>query len=364
MIEFLVATVVTLVLLAGAFTLLGQLMNVSDSVVKMADMNQNLRVAADIIARDLTASAGGIPIGGLSLPGGAGCTVVGRPGPGLAAPPAPLGPQTFSNCTAGSMGVMPALSPGEQLGPTINGKVSDEITMISIDQNFAVNFVPVALAPTSIALYPAGCTPPGCNGWNVVVPATPSIAPTIGTPPAANPTAVGGGDIYMFSNAIGTALAVATGVNVVTNTITFASGDSLGLNQPNAAAGTLSSIGPGGVYPATNVYKIQMISYYLDNTMPGNPRLMRQVGNAPAMEMADRINFLQFSYDLSDGATTNVRDVLSLAPHSANEIRKVNISIAANSQTLAQQSDAAPRVLADSINTAITIRDLAYRNNY
>jgi type II secretory pathway pseudopilin PulG len=365
LIEMLVSTGVTVVFLAGAFTLLGQLTNVSDSIVKMADMNQNLRAATDIMARDLTGSAGGVPIGGIPLPSGAGCTVVNRPGPGLAAPPAPLGPQTFSNCSAGAMGVMPAISPGQQLGPTINGQVSDEVTMISIDQNFAVNYVPVFLLPTTIALVPAACAPPACTGWTLTVPGSPSIAPTMGSPAISNPTAVNVGDIYLFSNFHGMALGMVTAVAATTpGTITFASGDSLGLNQPNAAAGTLSSLGPGGAWPPTNVYKILMVSYYLDNTMAGNPRLMRQLENSPAMEMADRINFLEFSYDLSDGVTTNVRDVLSLAPHTPNEIRKVNISIAANSQTLAQQTSKAPRVLADSINTAVTIRDLAYRNNY
>jgi Tfp pilus assembly protein PilW len=357
-IEMTVAMGVGLLILGAAFTLLNQLIKMSETVVKIAEMNQNLRAGTDLIIRDLTNSAGGIPIGGVSLPGGAGCAVAKRPGPGLAAPPAPLGPQTFSNCAAGSMGALPAVSPGQQLGPTINTKTSDEITMISVDQSFAVANVPTALVPTTIAAHPAACTIATCTGWTLTVPAAPSIA-------AGSTTAVNVGDIYMFINTNGAALGYVTAVNSGANTITFDMGDPPALNQPRAAAGTLSSLGPGGVYPATKVYKILMVSYFLDNTQAGNPRLMRQLGDnaalAPALAVADGINFLEISYDLSDGATTDVRDVLSLAPHTPNEVRKVNLSIAANTQPL---SSGPRKIFVNDINTAVTVRDLAYRNAY
>jgi hypothetical protein len=355
-----IAMAVGLIVLGGAFMLLNQLVNVSASIVKMADMNQNLRAGTDLIVRDLTITAAGIPIGGVSLPGGAGCVAVNRPGP--ASPVV-----TFSNCTAGAappcldsapppMGALPAVSPGECLGPTINTKTSDEITMISVDQTFAVGNIPVPLVPTSITIQPAGCAPPSCTGWTLTLPAAPSIA-------AGSSTAVNVGDIFMFSNSNGTALGMVTAVNSGANTITFDNTDALSLNQPNAAAGTLSNLGPGGVYPTTNVYKISMISYYLDNSQAGNPRLMRQIGNATPLAVGDGINFLEISYDLSDGVTTDVRDVLSLTPHTPNEIRKVNVSTAANSQPV-PRSTGTPTIFVNSINTAVTVRDLAYRNNY
>ena len=347
LIEMTVAMGTGLVILGVAFTLLNQLIGVSESVVKIAEMNQNLRASTDLMVRDFTVAAGGIPIGGVSLPSGAGCTTVKRPGPVAAAP-------TFSNCAAGSMGVLPAISPGQGLGPTVNGKTSDEVTMISVDQRFAVANVPTALAPTIIAAHPAACTIATCTGWTLTVPAAPSIA-------AGSTTAVNVGDIFMFSNANGTALGMVTAVNSGANTITFDKADPLGMNQPNSVAGSLSNLGPGGVYPSTKVYKILMSSYYLDNSQAGNPRLMRQISNGAAMAVADGINFLQISYDLSDGATTDVRDVLSLAPHTPNEIRKVNLSIAANSQPL---SGGKRQIFVNTINTAVTIRDLAYRSNY
>jgi len=358
--ELMIAMAAGLIVLGGAFVLLNQLVNVSGSIVKIADTNQNLRAGTDLIVRDLTIAAAGIPIGGVSLPGGAGCVAVKRPGP---ASPA----VTFSNCATGAtppclssapslMGVLPAVSPGQCLGPTINTKTSDEITIISVDQTFAVANVPVPLVPTSITIHPAACAPPSCTGWTLTVPAAPSIA-------AGSTTAVNVGDIFMFSNSNGTALGMVTAVNSGANTITFDDTDALNLNQPNAAAGTLSNLGPGGVYPTTDAYKIYMVSYYLDNSQAGNPRLMRQIGNATPLAVADGINFLEISYDLSDGVTTDVRDVLSLAPHTPNEIRKVNLSVAANSQPVAR-STGTPTVLVNSINTAVTIRDLAYRNNY
>lgn len=347
LIELLIAMGMSLVLLSGAVTLFLQTRKVIESAVKTADMNQNLRAGADLMMRDLTVAAAGIPIGGVPLPSGTRCRAVTRPGP--ASPAA-----TFSNCTAGSMGVLPAISPGPGLGPTqYNGLHSDEITIINVDQTFAVSNVPVALAPTSITADPPGCTS-SCQGWILTVPAAPSIA-------AGSTTAVNVDDLFMFSNSNGAALGMVTAVNPTANTITFDNGDPLGLNQPNAAAGTLSNLRSGTpmVYPQTVAYKLLMTSYYLDTSKPGNPRLMQQIGNGTPMAVADGINFLDISYDLSDGVTTHVQEMLS--PHTPNEIRKVNLSIAANSQRLAH----GPRkMFVSAINTAVTIRDLAYRNNY
>jgi len=349
LVELLIAMGISLVLMSGAYTLFLQSRKVIESAVKTVDMNQNLRAGADLIIRDLKVAAAGIPIGGVPLPSGTGCRAVTRPGP--ASPAA-----TFSNCTAGSMGVLPAISPGQGMGPTqYNGQHSDEITMINVDQTFAVNNVPVALAPTSMTADPPGC-PSSCQGWILTVPALPSIA-------ADSTTAVNVGDIFMFSNANGAALGMVTAVNPTANTITFDNGDPLGLNQPSAAAGTPSNLRSGMpmVYPQTVAYKILMTSYYLDTSKPGNPRLMQQIGNGTPMAVADGINVLAISYDLSDGVTTDVQDVLSLMPHTPNEIRKVNLSIAANSPRL---SNGLRKIFVSTINTAVTIRDLAYRNNY
>jgi prepilin-type N-terminal cleavage/methylation domain-containing protein len=346
LIELLITLGIGLVLLGATFKLFIQSRKVMASTARITDMNQNLRGGAELLMRDLTIAAAGIPIGGVPLPGGTGCQAVKRPGP--ASPPA-----TFSNCAAGSMGVLPAISPGSGLGPTINGKTTDEVTMIAVDQNFAVNNVPVALAPTSITADPVGCTS-SCRGWILTVPASPSID-------AGSTTAVSVNDIFMFSNSNGAALGMVTAVNPTAHTITFDQGDPLSLNQPGAAAGTLSSLGPGGVYPQTLAYKIRMISYYLDNTQSGNPRLMQQIGNSTPMAVADGINALVISYDLSDGVTTDVRDVLSVTPHTPNEIRKVNLALAANSPPLVL---GLRKMFVSEIKTAVTIRDLAYRNNY
>src|SRR5437773_11034334 len=97
LIELMIAMGLSLTLLSGAFMLFLQSRKVIESTVKTADMNQNLRAGTDLMIRDLTATAGGIPIGGVPLPSGIGCRAVTRPGP--ASPVA-----SFSNCTAGSMG--------------------------------------------------------------------------------------------------------------------------------------------------------------------------------------------------------------------------------------------------------------------
>jgi Tfp pilus assembly protein PilW len=348
-----IAMALSLLVLGAAGSLFLQTRKIIEATVKMTDMNENLRAGTELMIRDLTNAAGGIPIGGVSLPGGTGCSAVKRPGPSSTT--------TFSNCTAGAMGVLPAIAPGQGLGPTINATSSDMITMISVDQTFAVNNVPVALQPTitghSATCTTASCGTASCSGWVLTVPATPSIA-------AGSTTAVNVGDLFMFSNATATALGMVTAVNPTAHTLTFDTGDPLSVNQPGAAAGTLRSFCSAGTYPlplAIAAYKIRLVSYYLDTSQSGNPRLMQQISTGTPLVVADGIHRLQISYDLSDGVTTDVRDVLSLPPHTPNEIRKVNLSIAATSQRLAS---GIRKIFVNDLNTAVTVRGLAFRNNY
>jgi len=165
------------------------------------------------------------------------------------------------------------------------------------------------------------------------------------------------GDLVMFSNSNGSAMGMVTDVDPTNNTIQFAIGDPLGLNQPAAESGTLPWLANAdGTYPPTVATKLTMISYYLDASDPSWPRLMRQEGASTPQPVALGITNLQVSYDLSDGVTVNVR-----SPATPNQIRKANLMISARSERRSRKSE---QFFTNTINTAITIRNLAYKNKY
>lgn len=336
LLEMLLAATLTIVMLGLAFMLTGQLLNISAEATSTSEMNQNLRAAADLISQDLTMAASGIPIGGLPLPSGANSNPVLRPGPSGADFPA-------------SYGVIPAVTPGYGLGPNQtfgdadteyqNGAEtnSDELTILAVDPlstiNECSNPAPIHSCPlTSVS----------------ATQATFDATTNMGT----GPEAISAGDLLMFENSNGAAVAMVTAVSG--HVVTMAAGDPLGLNQPTAAAGSLASIVGGS--PPTTAYRLEMISYYLNFANPALPALMRQYNDQAPMKVADGITGLQFTYDLSDGVTIDQRTVTQ-----PNQIRKVNFVISARSQNKSQKTQ---QYYTDTLATAVMIRNLEYRNRY
>jgi hypothetical protein len=130
-----VAMALSLMLFGVAMTLLDELYNVCDLASSEADVNQNLRVAVNIIARDLATTGGGIPLGGIPLPGGGGATPINRPGPGV------LGTNNFS--ASPNLNV---ITPGPGLGPPAGSTPlpTDEVTMITVNSSSQLNQSPLA----------------------------------------------------------------------------------------------------------------------------------------------------------------------------------------------------------------------------
>ncbi len=374
LVELMVAMAASLILLGAVFVLLGQLFTVSQSAANIADMNQNLRAGVDLIARDLTRASSGIPLGGIPLPSGAGSVGVFRPPNSLA--------QTFPTCT----GVYSAITPGPGLGPVVipGTPPTDAITLLTVDSTFMPSPAePAPLTFSSITGDPVGCSPSSCAGWiatiNTANPPMPAgFSVNLGTSPATfslNGTVVSQlnkGDLMMFSNSQGTALGVVTNYNPSNNTIQFdvdtGGYDPLRINQPAAASGTLWNLATppfSTTFPPTVAYKVLMISYYLDNSLPSGPRLMQAIDAAPPNPVATGINKLYFTYDLFEGTLNGVSDIINgllpVCSHSPNEIRKVNLQVAAASAPL---STNAKRYYVNQIVTGVTIRDLAYRNRY
>jgi prepilin-type N-terminal cleavage/methylation domain-containing protein len=363
LVELMVAMSLALLLLAIAFNLLDQLNNAADLAGTMAEVNQNLRAGANLVARDLTTAGGDIPLGGIPLPGGGtgstAATAVKMPGPSTCVSTG-VSPRYFNPGAGGNLAV---ITPGPGCGPTAGSgtfgtgtasSVTDVITVITIDPVSTLNMFP--LASMSYAADGSSAT----------------ITVNAGTNIASGVSQVVPGQLIMLENSSSCVLAVST-VNTTTNVITFNKGDAvndpLGFNQfpmtNGPTTGTIAQL--PAVAANTKARHLKMITYYLDTSKP--QRLMKLVGTGapllgtppttpsnPAQPVALGINVLQFSYDLSDGVTINVRSVAS-----PNLIRKVNLWMIATADHPSRKSR---KYYSNTIATSLVVQNLAFFNKY
>src|SRR5262249_33708754 len=137
---------------------------------------------------------------------------------------------------------------------------------------------------------------------------------------------------------------------VAGDTITFAGGDTLGMNQTAAAQGTLNwlrnqTTADATVVSATrsasSVSRIRMLTYYVDVTDPTSPRLMRQINAGTPMAVAFDVETFALNFDLASDVGTwayvemNPTDMTTTGgrcnPYacSPNAIRKANVTLTA-----------------------------------
>jgi len=315
MVELILAMVLTLLLLGVVFILFDRMYDLAETASAIAEANQNLRASINLIARDLTMSGTGIPIGGIPIPNGSGSSQVRRPGWGI-------------NYFPVASGVLSAITPGATLGPTVINQSTDEIHMIAVPPS--ATFVQVPLTAINAA------------GTQVSM--------------ATGPTGIALGNIVMLTNSLGSALGMVTGIDTVGHTISFDSADPLQLNQPTAAAGKIANLQSGGAYPTTIASQVAIITYYLDNSNPDAPKLMRQLDAFAANPVATSLAALRFTYDLSDGVTINQPTVAT-----PNQIRKVNIQVTGRSSQPLRRTH---QYFVNTMTTSVTVRNLAYQSRY
>jgi hypothetical protein len=163
--------------------------------------------------------------------------------------------------------------------------------------------------------------------------------------------------------------------------ITFGATDSLSLNIHSAVAGSaaaLSAFAPSPdtvpVAPATVLNtvatRVRMISYYIDNTKPEHPKLVRRVnnGNPIAFDntsgstVAFDVDNLQVTYDIADGTLVPPTNQ-QCAPGacSLNQIRKVNITLSGRSRA---PFSATKKFFRNSLTTQVSLRGMAFVNEY
>ena len=329
--ELVVAMGLATVVLGGALALTSQAIGISDMVSQRSDMQQNGRVAINMIALDASLAGTGFPSAGIQLPSG-------------------LGSQDshFACDEAGGCHItnnvytderLYAIWPGDSGGVTINGVVTDVITLVYDDPSSNFDQFPLATIDA--------------NG--IIVTFNPA------TTPAYNDAFVGlkEGDVMLASNTNGQAVAAVTDVNA-NEEARFNPGnaDSLDFNQQAGAAfGTLSSI----LGAPTSMRRIFIITYYIDNSDPNIPMLMRQVNAHPPMAVAEYVENLQVTYDIFDDDASVATAELVDAGGQPNQIRKTNI-------TLTVRSPGQTRIEGDfqriTLTTSVGPRNLTYRDRY
>jgi prepilin-type N-terminal cleavage/methylation domain-containing protein len=329
LIEMLVAMAILLVVVAASLSMFTDGLRANQASAQLANMNQNLRAGMNLMVRDLLQAGQGIPIGGIPFPTGNGTTPINRP--------SPAGPLTFPlNYTA-----LPAVTPGPDFGPNLLGVQTDMISILYMDNTLALN---QTLLPAMAA-----------NGSTVTVdPGTP-----LG---GANPVLPG--DLIMITSPTGTRVQSVT--SVAGQVITFANNDVFNLNQRGAPAGggSVMDLQIGGAFPA-NTYsatRIWLISYYLNNAInPQVPRLMRQINLRPAQTVAEVLENLQVTYDFVDGVTNPTNQPNVPVGLSVNQIRKVNLFIAARSDAVYSKTN---QYFRNSVGTQVSLRSLSFIDRY
>lgn len=358
LVELMMATAITLVVLATAMTTFRNALTLNEAATMVADSNQNLRAGTNMLVRDLMQTGRGVPTGGIPIPFGAGSTALKRPSPSSTQ-------LYFDNTTQNTL---PGIISGFQLGPMVNGELTDIVTMLAIDPLSYVQY-PTGSAK-ALPLNPSG--PPYATGLTSSYPtlATDGSSLTVGqfTTWISDPVnGIKTGDVLLFTNVNGTAIQTVTSTN--SNTVYFAVADVFNFNQRGVTQGSLMQIrnASPAVFPETTVVRLQVLTYYVDAlTTPGMPRLTRRLNHFTPQALAGVVEDLNISYDLVDG-NTNPTQINSLPYTLAGnmltgaQVRKVNVHVGVRSEL---KSTVNGDYMRHHAATVVSLRGLAYKDSY
>jgi type IV pilus assembly protein PilW len=357
LVELMIAMACGLIIMGGAMELFKSGMSATMMVTEQAEMQQNVRAALNLVARDVSMAGSGLPSGGLSLPYGTGavasyygCNQI--PTCYLVSDKYPSGTVGTTTVANYMYGLIPGPLNGMQSGgPATIAATSgtpDSITVIYEDYSFPLSQYTIAL-----------------NAAGTVITATPPATPPAGFPAIVSPTGIVLGDLIMLTNNSGSAVGEVTGVTAAGTggIITFANGDPLKINQTGAASGNiLSTLAGGGAIQAN---RILAVTYYIQvPTAAGEtPRMMRQVNGQTPVPVADNIIGMNFTYDMcsSNIVTTTCAGVSNpiSSGFSPNQIHKVNIHLMGQS-VLASTNQSRSMALVTSVST----NNMSFTNRY
>lgn len=368
LIELLIAMALGLIILGSATQFFKSGMDASRLVSQRSEMQDNVRAAINMVAKDVSMAGSGIPPGGLALPygtGNNGLSVFGKdtnlktwmngntyPTGNFGTPPAAVDNYMY--------GLIPGPANGMEKGgvakiPATN-QAADAITSIYADFTFPLN------------QYTAAFNAAG----NLITLSIPNPAPVPALPAFIN--GAGGiqvGDLILLSNSVGSAMGEVT--NVTATTITFANLDPLNINQSaiNLASGggnikyLCNGLANCSTAPAPTAWRIYAVTYFVEvPAIAGQlPKLMRQVDGHPAQPVADDIISLQFTYDVCDStiiaATCAGISNLFGSGYTPNQVHKVTISVMG--QSILSYGNKAQNM---QLTTSVATRDLTFKNLY
>lgn len=325
--EMLISTTLFLVVLGATLGALSDSLRLNEKTNRMADLEQNLRAGANFVVQDFIQAGWQIPTGGIPIPSGAGAIAVSRPSP-------PQQNFTFNDVT------ISAVNPGAGLGPAINGRNTDMVNILYGD-----NLWQIPLNSRNLD---------AINGTGSLITVNPAVPITNVNYP------ISVGDLIYFNNAKGSTIQYVTAVN--NQQITLAPGDPMGLNQPNAAQGSITQLKNGATWPPTTAMRVWMVTYYLDSTTdPQTPRLIRRINNRQGQVVGLVLEDLQLTYDLVDGLTNPTNVDNPVAPNSPNQIRKLNLFISGRSAAKMRETN---QYLHHTLTTQVSLRSLAFVSRY
>jgi hypothetical protein len=363
-----IARALGMIVLAAAVQLYSKAMGATWIVSQRAEMQQDFRSAANILTKDINMAGSGLGNNvQIALPSGAGTVL-----PVYGCDQIPRcyingGAVAYPTQLVGGVNVpyLYGLIPGWRFGPTIRAAAgpTDVITVANADTNFLLNCYNATVSSNTVVRFTL--TNP--------LPVTCIVPPPLPAPQAIDDPVVGltPGDLVLFDLTIGagagattsTVMCEVTSVQLVaasTYDVTFAAGDPLRMNQPAAAAGSLGTIPVGSTGSAN---RMNVISYYLDNTI-APPRLMRQISGHSPIPVAENVSFMQFTYDLFNFNTgsflTEQADGGASQGLTPNQITKINIKHMSFASTL----HGAPGYQGLDLQTSVSARDLTFKNNY
>jgi Tfp pilus assembly protein PilW len=339
--EFLVASVITLAVIGIAVQTFDDALKINDATLKLTDAGQNMRSGVNLLVRDLLQAGRDIPTGGIAIPSGSGATLVQRPSPSGWS-------YAFDNTTLTTLG---AVTTGNNLGATVAGRQTDMITILMGDPFLAT--LPKVIPNSASGAWPklssdgSSMTIGNAGAWFAGDLAN-GVAP------------IKQGDLLLFRSQLGNAMQVVTAAN--SSQVTFGSGDPFNLNQRSAANGNITDL----LGTEMSVQRVLMITYFVQETTPGEPRLMRALNMNTAQALAGVVEDLQLTYDLVDGSTnpTNVLDVpytVSGNTFTSSQIRKVNLRVGVRSE---EKSRSTGDYMRHYVTTVASLRNLAYVAEY
>jgi type II secretory pathway pseudopilin PulG len=378
LIEILVSMGITVSIMGATMQTMTHAIRANQAAMLVTGMNSSLRTGMDVMVRDLLQVGQGLPNGGvIFIPLGSQMNLPG--------PPGQVGVTGGTTSTPYTSVVgdpdISAVTPGPGLGQLVNGVRTDMLTTLAADSAFDHRTLSAIAADGSsmtVALVqPDGSASDISNG---------------------GPDDIIAGQLFLLTKGSTSTLVQVTSVDGA-QTAFFATGDSLNLNKPAAAAGSIGALlataptdnpapRPGGFVPPTQATRIRMISYYIDATTatgyPAPPRLVRRMNNGTGTSAATAFNNklgntvafdvdnLQITYDLNDGVNnpSNVRMIAAdlagtgaCSPNAcaATQIRKVNIILTARSKVVLTSSG---KYYHNTLNSQVSLRSLSFVDRY